>query len=104
MKKKLARILALTLAAMMVLTACGDGGKKDDGGKTDTPPASTDGETPSTPDETPGEGETPSGGAYGSEFEPVKDFVTYGSAGSDMSTFLVFGSENANELDRKSVV
>ena len=52
MKKKLARILALTLAAMMVLTACGDGGKKDDGGKTDTPPASTDGETPSTPDET----------------------------------------------------
>ena len=99
MKKKLARILALTLAAMMVLTACGDGGKKDDGGKTDTPPASTDGETPSTPDETPGEGETPSGGAYGSEFEPVKDFVTYGSAGSDMSTFLVFGSENANELD-----
>ena len=99
MKKKLARILALTLAAMMVLTACGDGGKKDDGGKTDTPPASTEGETPSTPDETPGEGETPSGGAYGSEFEPVKDFVTYGSAGSDMSTFLVFGSENANELD-----
>ena len=99
MKKKLARILALTLAAMMVLTACGDGGKKDDGGKTDTPPASTDGETPSTPDETPGEGETPSGGAYGSEFEPVKDFVTYGSAGNDMSTFLVFGSENANELD-----
>ena len=99
MKKKLARILALTLAAMMVLTACGDGGKKDDGGKTDTPPASADGETPSTPDETPGEGETPSGGAYGSEFEPVKDFVTYGSAGSDMSTFLVFGSENANELD-----
>lgn len=59
MKKKLARILALTLAAMMVLTACGDGGKKDDGGKTDTPPASTDGETPSTPDETPDEGETP---------------------------------------------
>ena len=93
MKKKGTRLLALLLAAMMVLTACGGGGEPKQPDTTDTPPATTDGETPSTTPETPTTPVTDNKG------EPIKDFVTYQTATAEMETLFTLYSESAGDLD-----
>ena len=74
MKKKGTRLLALLLAAMMVLTACG----KDSGdpGK----------DAPTTP-------------VTDNKGEPIKDFVTYQTATAEMETLFTLYSESAGDLD-----
>ena len=72
MKQKTARLMALLLAALMVLTACGGGGKDTGNGGESTPSVGDGG------------GETTPGQPEGSKSEPIKDLVTYQTQANEM--------------------
>lgn len=83
MKRKETRLLALLLAAMMMLTACGQDKAPASDANSGTTTPSTD--TPAEPTET--------------KAEPVKDWYTYKLSTAELTTFLVFHSEGASELE-----
>lgn len=87
MKQKTARLMALLLAALMVLTACGGGGKDTGNGGESTPPVGDGG------------GETTPGQPEGSKGEPIKDLVTYQTQANEMETFLIFYNDTTSTLD-----
>ena len=87
MKQKTARLMALLLAALMVLTACGGGGKDTGNGGESTPPVGDGG------------GETTPGQPEGSKSEPIKDLVTYQTQANEMETFLIFYNDTTSTLD-----
>ena len=96
MKRYATRLLAMLMAVMMVLTACGkdsgDPGKDASGGT--TPPPATE-PTPPTEPAAPEEAKA----------EPLTDWVTWQLATSELETFVIFGTESSPSLeDRKSVV
>lgn len=90
MKKNRLRILALLLAALLALSACG--------GKSDAPAAQPDNETPASNEPAapaePSEPAQPSNGG-----EPIKDLVSFALQTAEMSTFLVQNSESQSDLN-----
>ena len=90
MKRYATRLLAMLMAVMMVLTACGkdsgDPGKDASGGT--TPPPATE-PTPPTEPAAPEEAKA----------EPLTDWVTWQLATSELETFVIFGTESSPSLE-----
>ena len=90
MKRYATRLLAMLMAVMMVLTACGkdsgDPGKDASGGT--TPPPATE-PTPPTEPAAPEEAKA----------EPLTDWVTGQLATSARETFVIFGTESSPSLE-----
>ena len=90
MKRYATRLLAMLMAVMMVLTACGkdsgDPGKDASGGT--TPPPAT---APTTPTEPAAPEEA--------KAEPLTDWVTWQLATSELETFVIFGTESSPSLE-----
>lgn len=93
MKKKTTRILAMLLAALMVLSACGGGNDNPNNSDTQNP-GTTDTDTNTTTPTDTSEPPAPSNGG-----EPIKDLVMWQTQANEMENFLMVHSEGAKDLD-----